>query len=65
MSEQQHEHGPECAECGTSDGPMYLHSRCHTGSPTWASMQGNVLTITCAECDKEIARFEVAGVAQR
>lgn len=49
--------GVEGCNCG---GPMYLHSRCHPTSPTWASVDGDVVTVECAECRKPITHFKVA-----
>ena len=52
----------KCDHCG-DDSSLYMHSRCHTGSPTWAVLSGDVLTIECAECKKPITRFVVSGIA--
>jgi hypothetical protein len=48
---------PECDQCGETEGGLYLHAKCHMSSPTWAILDGEKLTITCAECGKEVARF--------
>ena len=47
-----------CEQCG-DDSSLYLHSRCHPESPTWAVLSGATLTIECAECEKVVARFTV------
>lgn len=39
---------------------MYLHSRCHPRTPTWAVLGGGFIRIECAECQKEIATFDLA-----
>ena len=36
---------------------LYVHSRCHIRSPTWAKYNDDELIIECAECGKMIARF--------
>jgi len=48
---------PDCTE---EHGPLILHSRCHTGVPTWATYEAGVLTITCAECGQEVTAVTVA-----
>ena len=59
MSEQTKNVLPEfCADCGAGT-PLYLHGQCHPHSRTWAVLHANnILVIECAECGKEIARFE-------
>lgn len=49
----------EVAGCDCNEGPFYLHSKCHMSSPTWVTVHGDVLTVLCAECDKQIATFKV------
>lgn len=51
-----HEHAADTCE----GGPLYLHGACHIGSPTWAVYDHGLLTITCAECKREIATIYVA-----
>ena len=48
--------------CGhdSEDGWMYLHSKCHTGDPTYVRVKDNTLVIECAQCDKEVATFLLA-----
>lgn len=56
--------GAVCSEEGCDCGAgaeLYLHGRCHMDSPTWAKYAGGVLEITCAACDRVIARIEVAS----
>jgi len=52
----------ELPTCGhePDDGWMYLHSKCHTGEPTYVRVKGNTLVIECAECDKPITTFLLA-----
>lgn len=47
---------PGC-NCG---GPLTLHSRCHTSAPTWAVLDGDVLTITCSVCESVITTLKLA-----
>lgn len=54
MAENTH----RCEECG-DDGSLYLHGRCHPGSPTWVVLTGDVLTIECARCKKVVVRLRV------
>jgi hypothetical protein len=49
-----------CDGCG-DEGSLYLHSRCHIQSPTWAVLSGDVLTIKCAECEAVVVRFRIVG----
>jgi len=42
-------------------GGLVMHARCHVESPTWCAYQDGVLTVTCAECDREVARIAVAA----
>ena len=53
-----------CEKCG-DDSSLYLHSRCHPASPTWAVLSGDTLTIECAECEKVIARFTVLSMERK
>jgi len=45
-------------QCG-DDGSLYLYSRCHMASATWAVLTGDILTIECEVCKSVIARFQV------
>lgn len=61
-----HDHHPEsCAECGAVD-ELYLHSRCHTSSPTWAVLNQaeGTLKVICATCKKPVAKFKLADPAR-
>ena len=40
-------------------GGMFMHPRCHVGTPTWCSYGNGVVTISCAECDQVVARIAV------
>jgi uncharacterized low-complexity protein len=53
-----------CGKCG-SDESLYIHSKCHTGTPTWAVISGDTITIECAECGTVIVRFRVSGIVGR
>lgn len=48
-----------CAACRNSTGPMHLHSLCHPSNPFFASIDGDVLTFTCAECKALVAQLRV------
>ena len=53
----------ECHDCGKecADDKLYLHSKCHTGDPTWAILdqEKSELEIICAVCEKLICKFKV------
>jgi hypothetical protein len=49
---------PDGSACDHSK--LYLHGRCHMGSPTWAVYSDGTLTIICATCEKPIAVIAVA-----
>jgi hypothetical protein len=52
----------QCQECGTKEGEMYIHSRCHPDWPLWISVKEDVITVTCAECDSLVTTFKIAPV---
>jgi len=47
-----------CSNCGDG-GPLFIHSRCHPTSPTWAILHGDELEIKCAQCEKPIVKLTV------
>jgi len=53
---------PGCPETPHTD-EIYFHPRCHLESPTWAHYRGDVLTIECAQCGREVATIVVASRA--
>lgn len=55
----------ECEECGC-EGKLYLHSRCHVESPTWAVLdqEKSELEIVCAECELPIVKFKVLQIVK-
>ncbi len=54
---------PACRETQhTSE--MYFHPHCHPGSPTWVHFRGDVLTVECAKCRREVVTVVVASRAQ-
>jgi hypothetical protein len=56
-------HHEGCACCGKVEAEMFLHSKCHTGWPMWAAMtQAGILILRCAQCEKEVARFEAEQI---
>jgi len=44
-----------CGECGQG-GELYLHSKCHTGEPTWTVLdtENKTLKVLCAVCDSVV-----------
>lgn len=48
-----------CAGDNEHTGRLWLHSRCHTDVPTWATYEDGQLEITCAECAKPVAVIAV------
>ena len=54
----------ECHDCGkdVEHDRVYLHSKCHVGSPTWAILdqEKSELEIICSVCEKQICRFKVS-----
>lgn len=53
---------PGCTETSHTD-EIYFHPRCHFESSTWVRYRGDVLTIECAVCGKEVASIVVASRA--
>jgi hypothetical protein len=49
----------KCQECGSEDDWMYMHGKCHIGSPTWTRVKDDVLEVICATCDKLIVTFNI------
>jgi len=46
---------------GDDDGIFYVHSNCHSNSPTWTRYEsGGFLRVECAECSKTIVIVKVA-----
>jgi len=50
--------GARCEDCD-SQGPLYLHARCHPAAPPWAILTGNVVTLECSECKRLVSRLQV------
>ena len=42
--------------CGHESNEFYLHSACHTSSPTWIRWKNGIYDLICAECEKVIVR---------
>ena len=63
IADQVGEH--RCDDCGCS-GQLYLHSRCHPESPTWAVLdqETSELELICAECETPLAKFKVLRQVQ-
>lgn len=51
---------PDCDHSQHRGGALYLHSRCHPSSPTWARYDNGLVIVECAICREEIARAKVA-----
>lgn len=50
---------PACCEhegCGCG-GRLYIHSKCHSGAPTWTFVEGGVLTVECSVCRRTIVQL--------
>ena len=56
---ERHQDECACVECGSSEGGMYMHSRCHPKAPTWAVYYKdlNKVDIICSVCEKPIIVF--------
>ena len=56
----------DCASCRETQhsSEMYFHPRCHPQSPTWVRYRGDVLTVECAKCRREVVAVVVASRAQ-
>jgi len=50
----------EGCDHSSHDTEMYLHPRCHVGSPTWAVYEDGVVNVKCAECETLVVRIAVA-----
>jgi|GEM_PF-6983308 hypothetical protein len=52
--------GPcSCADCGSTDDWLYMHSRCHPRDATWARYDQKIhrLEILCSVCNRRIMAF--------
>ena len=52
-----------CKDCGCNKihDSVYIHSSCHSYSPTWLHVvKDKYIIVECAECGKEITRFNFA-----
>ncbi len=54
-----------CSECDSKSNIVYMHGRCHIGSPTWTyiDLEQNVAVVECADCNEEIIRLKLAEIA--
>ncbi len=43
------------------DEDMWIHPSCHVDSPTWVRYRGDVMTIQCARCERDIVSVVVAS----
>jgi|HubBroStandDraft_6_1064221.scaffolds.fasta_scaffold787939_3 uncharacterized Zn finger protein len=52
----------KCEACGEVHREVVLHSRCHLGSPMWATLnqENGRITLSCAECGEFVAMI-IAG----
>jgi hypothetical protein len=56
------DHPQRCSEPGcTQTGEMYIHSKCHPRSATWAvyDRQNETVRIECCACEKPIVTFRL------
>lgn len=54
----------QCENCGGETDKLYLHSRCHIESPTWAILdqKNQEVEIICSECKAPIVKFKVLQI---
>lgn len=45
----------------SAEDDMWFHPNCHLDSPTWARYRGDVLTIQCARCERDIVSLVIAS----
>ena len=59
---ERHQDECACVECGSTEGEMYMHSRCHPNSPTWAVYfkDRNQVEIICSVCEGHIITFSLS-----
>lgn len=53
---------PACRETQQSS-ELYFHPACHPESPTWVRFRGDVLTVECAKCRREVVSVVIASRA--
>jgi hypothetical protein len=46
-------------ECDCSEGPLFMHAKCHPQSTTWTYFDEGLLTVICAECRELIMQVSV------
>jgi len=53
----------KCEFCG-DQGPLHLHARCHMTAPLQATLEGDILTLSCylPNCGRKIVRFKVLEI---
>ncbi len=44
-----------------ADDDLWVHPTCHLDSPTWVRYRGDVLTVQCARCERDILSLVVAS----
>lgn len=49
--------------CNTTpaDEDLWIHPTCHLDSPTWVRYRGDVLTVQCARCERDVLSLVVAS----
>ncbi len=63
MSDAPKEH--TCDFCKDFTAVAHIHARCHSAAPLRAELSNGVLTLFCylPDCNRRVARFELAGIA--
>ena len=52
---------PGCRDTHSHGEDLWIHPSCHLDSPTWVRYRGDVLTVQCARCDRDIVSLVVAS----
>lgn len=57
---------PTCDLCGDQPEILWLHQRCHLSAPLQASLEGDVLTLSCyvPDCRRVVARFKIDRILE-
>jgi len=55
-----HAHPDTCSLCDEPADLLYLHPKCHPGSPTWVKIVGEVAMLECAECRADLGALKLA-----
>ena len=50
---------------GHQEEDLWFHPVCHRASPTWVRRRGDVLTLACARCARDVVSLVVTGLNGR